>query len=137
MKLSKLSVAVNVTLLFLSGVAVGAFGYRLYTVAPVSANKTGKSSSDEYRKKYLNEMQTRLKLDSEQAKKLDNILDETRARFHIVRERNKPEFDTIRSQQVEKVRGILNEQQRAEYERMRKEREEHEKQFGRGSGPGI
>lgn len=131
MRLSRLSVALYVGLLFLSGVAMGAFGYHLYTVAPVRAN------SDEYRKKYLSEMQGRLKLDSGQVNKLDKILDETRSRFHAVRQRMKPEFDSIRSEQVEKVRSILSDQQRTEYEKMRKEREEREKQYGRGSGPGI
>ncbi len=136
MKLTKLSVALYVALLFLSGVAVGAFGYRLYTVAPVSA-MTGRPNAAEYRKKYLNEMQTRLKLDAGQVTRLDGILDETRSRFHAVRERTKPEFDTIRSEQVERVNSILSAEQRAEYEKMRKERDEREKQSGRGQGPGI
>ena len=136
MKVTKLSVALYVGLLFLSGVAVGAFGYRLYTVAPVSA-MNARPNGAEYRKKYLNEMQTRLKLSPEQVTKLDGILDETRSKFHAARERTKPEFEAIRGAQVERVRSILSDGQRAEYEKMRKEREERPKQFGHGSGPGL
>jgi len=135
MKLTKLSVALYVALLFLSGVAVGAFGYRLYTVAPVSASNAPANAA-EYRKKYLNEMQARLKLSQEQVSKLDGILDDTRSKFQAVRQKTKPEFEAIRTEQVDRVNSILSEQQRAEYEKMRKEREAREKQYGRGSGPG-
>jgi len=139
MKLTKLSIALYVALLFLSGVAVGAFGYRLYTVAPVSASNTPPNAA-EYRKKYLNEMQLRLKLNPDQVTKLDGILDDTRSKFHAVRQRTKPEFEAIRTEQVERVNSILSAEQRAEYEKMRKERdarEAREKQTGRGSGPGF
>jgi len=135
MRLSKQSVLLYLSLVFLSGIAVGVLGFRLYTVSTVNATTTRKP--EEWRKRYLAEMQTRLHLKSEQVSELNGILDETRTRFHEVRERTRPEFDNIKAQQVNKVRGILDESQRSEYEKMRQEREAREKAEGRPPGPGL
>ena len=131
MKLSRLAVSLYVLLIFCSGIALGALGHRLYMVTTVSAKP------EEWRKTYLNEMQTRLHLRSEQLSGLNGILDETRTRFHEVRERTRPEFDAIKAQQIEKVRSLLDEGQRAEYEKMRQEREAREKAQGKPPGPGL
>ncbi len=135
MKLSRQSVLLYLSLVFLSGIAVGVLGHRLYTVNTVNATTTRKP--EEWRKRYLSEMQTRLHLNNDQVSALNGILDETRTRFHEVRERTRPEFDTIKSQQVNKVRGILDENQRVEYEKMRQERDAREKAEGRSPGPGL
>jgi hypothetical protein len=134
MKLSRISISLYLTLIFLSGVAVGGFGHRLYTVSTVSATTTRKS--DEWRKRYITEMRTRLNLRSEQVGTLNGILDETRVRFRETHEKIKPEMDAIKQQQVDKIRGMLDESQRAEYERMRQEREAREKAQGHKE-PGI
>jgi len=90
------------------------------------------------RKKRLAEMQTRMKLSDEQVAKINSIYDETRAKFHEVRERYRPEMDVLERAQRDKVRSILSPEQQAEYEKMLKEREQQQKQNGeRGSGPGI
>jgi Spy/CpxP family protein refolding chaperone len=138
-KLSRLTIALYVSLVFASGVVLGVFGHSLYAVASVSSKGTLPApKSEDYRKKWLAEMQSRLKLTDEQFSKLNTISDETRARFHEVRERSKPEMDAIGHEQTEKVNSILTPAQQAEYDKMRKERDEHQKQNGgRGSGPGI
>lgn len=135
MKLSKLSVLIYVLLIFLSGAAVGALGFRLYTVSSVSATTTRRP--EEWRKRYLAEMQTRLGLNAQQLKDLNAILDETRTRFHEARERQRPEMDAIKQQQVGKIRAILDDRQQTEYEKMRQEREAREKAQGRPPGPGL
>jgi hypothetical protein len=135
MKLSKISVLLYVLLIFLSGVGVGALGFRLYTVGSVNATTTRRP--EEWRKRYLNEMQSRLSLSSQQLKDLNAILDETRTRFHEARERQRPEMESIKQQQVGKIRAILDERQRAEYEKMRQEREARDKEQGRPPGPGF
>jgi Spy/CpxP family protein refolding chaperone len=79
-----------------------------------------------------------MKLSDEQVSKINSIYDETRAKFHEVRERYRPEMDALESAQRDKVRSVLSAEQRAEYEKMLKEREEQQKQNGgRGTGPGI
>jgi hypothetical protein len=134
MKFTRLSITLYLSLIFLSGIAVGAFGHRLYTVSSVSAKAP---NPQEWRKRYMQEMQTRLKLRPEQVSNLSGILDETRTRFHEARESFRPQLDSIRQQQVGKVRAMLNDDQRAEYDKMRQEREAREKAEGHKDGPGI
>ncbi len=136
MKLSRFTVTLYVLLVFVSGIALGAFGHRLYTVSSVSANPHP-GPPEEWRKRYMNEMQTRLTLKPDQIKTLESILDETRVRFHEVRERTRPEFDAIRREQVEKIKAMLSDPQRSEYDKMRAEREAKEKAAGRLPGPGF
>jgi hypothetical protein len=134
MKLSRLAVSLYALLIFASGIAIGAFGFRLYTVKSVNANTAHDPA--EWRKRYTAEMQSRLHLDQDQSRKLNVILDETRVRFSEARERLRPEMERIRSEQVEKIRSMLSENQRPEYDKMRREREEREKEHAK-SGPGL
>jgi Spy/CpxP family protein refolding chaperone len=135
-KLSRLTIALYVGLIFASGVVLGVFGHSLYAVTTVVSKNTPKP--EELRKKRLAEMQSRMKLSDEQFAKINSIYDETRAKFHEVRERYRPELDSLESAQRDKVRAVLTPEQRDEYEKMLKEREAHEKQNGgRGPGPGI
>jgi hypothetical protein len=134
MKLSRTALAFYVGLIFLSGLVLGAFGHRLYTVNSVGA-VSNRPNPDEWRKRYMSEMESRLKLSSEQAGQLNTILDETRASFQQVRERMKPEMDAIRDGQAARIRAMLNDTQRHEYEKMRREREENMKKAGGPGGP--
>jgi Spy/CpxP family protein refolding chaperone len=134
-KLSRLTIALYVGLIFACGVVLGVFGHSLYAVTTVNSKSP---KPEELRKKRLAEMQTRMKLSDEQVAKINSIYDETRAKFHEVRERYRPEMDALENAQREKVRSILSDDQRAEYEKMLKEREQQQKQNGgRGPGPGI
>ncbi len=136
MKLSRLTIALYVGLIFTCGVVLGVFGHSLYAVTTVVSKTNPKP--EELRKKRLAEMQTRMKLSDDQFAKVNSIMDETRAKFHEVRERYRPELDGLENAQRDKVRSILSDDQRAEYEKMLKEREQQQKQNGgRGPGPGI
>jgi hypothetical protein len=131
MKLSRVSIVVYIGLIFLSGSVVGVFADHLYSVSGVRAKDP--RDPKEWRSKYLTEMKSRLGLRPEQITSLNNILDETRTRFHEVHARMQPELDAIREQQVNKIRGMLDETQRLEYEKMRSERLKNQGK----SGPGI
>jgi hypothetical protein len=133
-RLSRLTIALYVGLIFASGAVLGVFGHSLYAVSTVRSNPTPEA----LRKKKLAEMQSRMKLSDEQVSKINSIYDETRARFHEVRHRMDPEMEKIGKEQREKVRSVLSSDQQAEYEKMLKEQDEHQKQNGgRGQGPGI
>ena len=135
MKLSRLTIALYVALIFACGVVLGVFGHSLYAVTTVNSKSP---KPEELRKKRIAEMQTRMKLSDEQVAKINSIYDETRAKFHEVRERYRPEMDALENAQRDKVRSILSDEQRAEYEKMLKEREQQQKHDGgRGPGPGI
>jgi len=128
MKRSSLSTALYVLLVFLSGGVVGGFAHRLYLLNTVSA---GVPKPDEWRKKNLDEMRTRLDMSAEQITQLGAILDTTRARFHTVRskwdkdakEKAKPEMKAIQEDQIRQINGILSDKQREGYDKLRAERD--------------
>jgi Spy/CpxP family protein refolding chaperone len=137
-KLSRLTIALYVALIFASGVVLGVFGHSLYSVTSVQSGPLQRPRPEEVRKKTLAEMQARMKLTDEQVSKINSIYDETRARVSEVHEKYRPQMDAITKDQRDKVRSILSPEQVGEYEKMLKERDEREKQHGgRAQGPGI
>ena len=96
MKKSTVTAALYVALVFVSGVAVGGFSHWLYASSSVSAT-VRRPSPEEYRRKYVAELETRLK-------RLLNSADE-------------------RSE----IRTLLSPWQLAEYEQYRMERDEKSK----------
>jgi Spy/CpxP family protein refolding chaperone len=128
MTLSRWKIALYVGLVFVSGALLGAFSHRLYTVSGVSADAP--RNPEEFRKRYMEEMKSRLKLTADQVTKLSVILDETRARVRSTRESIEPEIRQIRDEQQEKVHQILSADQRPEYDKMRQEREAEIKRRG-------
>ena len=122
MSRSNPSIALYLLLIFASGVIVGAFGMRLYS--PVSART---AAPEDWRKQYMQEMQSRLKLTPVQATQLDAIMDETKALAHVAHEAHDKALKQIKEEQSAKVRNILTEQQRPEYEKLRAEREQRAK----------
>jgi hypothetical protein len=127
MRRSNFTIALYLTLLFLSGLIVGAYGYRFITVNPVATRASRRPSEEEWRKQYLNEMQTRVKLTPDQLQKLNVLMDETRSRFHEERQKHDGVMKTIRDQQTDKVRAMLTDTQRPEYEKLRAEKEQRAK----------
>jgi hypothetical protein len=116
-------------------VVLGVFGHSLYAVTTVRSN-----TPEDVRKKNIAEMQSRMKLSADQVSKINSIMDETRARFHEVRERYRPDLDALQKDQRAKIRSLLAPAQLVEYEKLLKEHEEREreqKQAGHGPGPGI
>lgn len=114
-------------LVFLSGAVVGAVAMQLYNARTVHG-----FSPDDMRKRYAEEMRTRLKLNPEQAKRLDAVLEETGQHFRALREKYRPEMKALQEEQAEKIRQMLDENQRREYEKMRLEREQKRRQQSRG-----
>jgi hypothetical protein len=117
---------------FCSGIAVGAYGYHSYTAKTVSATGKPPLTPEEWRRKYIEEVRTRVNLDNAQVGSLNTILDETRSRFKELKDRykqeQKAETDRIRAEQNEKVRAMLKPEQRPEYDRFREERERRMKE---------
>ena len=123
MKRSSLALVVYLLLVFLSGIVAGGFAYGLYTQHSVSAKATPRTP-DEYRFRYVQEMRSRLKLSEDQIRQLNAILDAAHAQSRAFREKHKPELDAIEMERVERLRAMLTDSQRREYEQMRQEREQ-------------
>jgi hypothetical protein len=112
----------------LSGAALGVFSDHLYTTKTVLAKTVAaKTDPNEYRRKYTEEMHVRLKLDPAQVSTLSKILDETEAQVHDVHEKWRPEMAAIHNSQVDRVKGMLTDSQRVEYQKMLAEREAQRK----------
>ena len=125
MRRSNLLIAFYLVLIFASGVVVGAFATHLYNANAVSAKATPpRLTPEEWRREYTGEMQTRLKMSSDQMTKLNVILDETGSKVHAEHERHNQEMKAIHDEQVDKTRAVLTDTQRPEYERLRKERQD-------------
>jgi C4-type Zn-finger protein len=146
MKLSRLTIALYMGIVFASGGVLGWFGQRLYTESTVAPKQVSKDPR-EFTKRLLTEYQRRLQLTPDQVTKLTVILDDTRAQSNInfqahlkeAREKSEPEFQRIRQAQIERIQDMLNAPQKIEYEQMRKERElqRQQKKDGGKRGPGV
>jgi hypothetical protein len=110
-------------LLFCSGAAVGALGHRYYSADVVSAK-----TSDDFRHRYVSEMQSTLRLTPAQISQLETILDQTKAKYKAVRDSYHPEMVSIRNEQIERVKSILTPAQIPGYERLVAEREQRTKE---------
>ncbi len=126
MRRSTFTVILYLCLVFASGILVGGFGTRLYSARTVDA-KSNPCSPEDLRRRYLEDMRTRLNMTGEQFKQFTGILEATRERFHDLRKKYRPEVKVIQDEQAEKIRAILNDEQRAEYEKMREERDKHQR----------
>jgi flagellar biosynthesis GTPase FlhF len=129
MRRSKLILAVYLLGVFLSGGVVGFFVHQLYRIHSVSA-KAVPCDPNEYRRKYVEEMRSRLSLQEDQVQQLNAILDSTRLRYREFRAQHRPELNAIQEEQASKIRSMLSEPQKAEYEKMRAEREQHSRKAG-------
>jgi hypothetical protein len=126
-KRSQLGVILSLFAVFGSGIVVGAFGYHSYTTKTVSAiaqPPAKRDTPEEWRRKYIHELHTRLNLDDSQLGQLNAILDDTRERFKVLKERQKQETDEVRAGHTEKVRAMLRPDQVPEYQKFRDERDQ-------------
>jgi len=129
---SKLAVSLYVVVVFLSGVLVGGAAYRLYSVTTVTSVRSRPNRSPEdFRHRYVEDMRGHLKLNDQQVTQLQQILDGTRERFKQLRESTQPQYDAIQAGQVDHIRAMLDDQQKALYDQWRQEREKRRRQYGR------
>ena len=120
----KLSAAVYLSLVFLSGALVGGLSYRLYAVNSVSAiTGSSRPSPEEARRRYMDSIRSRVKLDDQQIEQVNRILDQTRAQFDQIRGKMHAEGQAIQNRQVEEITAILRDDQKPLYAEFRAERE--------------
>jgi len=128
MKSWKLPIVLNLFLVFLSGAVVGALGYRIYNPPTARSNTRLRRGTEEYRRQYLQEMQTRLNLNTDQMEKLKAILDRTDERFNDARSQHNQMIRELRDDHMASVREILTAEQLPKYDKLREEREQRAKQ---------
>ena len=130
---SKFSALLSLLLVFLSGVLVGGFAYRLYNVSAAGAPINGRRPDpEEVRKHIVADMRERLKLDSRQVSQLQQILDQTREKFDQLHDRMNAEGRTIHLSQLAQIKAILRADQLPPYDRWRAERERERRPHNQG-----
>ena len=134
MKFSRAAIAIYVGLIFASGAVLGVLGQKLYTVSADNSKTPPRRDPEALRKKVVELYRDRLHLSDDQVSQLNSIMDETRARVEEIRHQNRPAYQKIHEEQDQKIRGMLNPGQQAEFDKIMKEREERMKQNGRGIG---
>ena len=105
-----------IVLVFLLGAALGAGGFYL-----ASSNELVKASKKEPKKEKTSTewwLGEELDLSPEQRKQLSAILDETRENYDSIWEEIDPRFDAARQAGRDKIRAILNEEQREKFEKL-------------------
>ena len=122
MKTTRWTVALYMALVFVCGGVVGAFAYRLYTVSGVSAN-VGPRNPEEFRKRFMADLKSRLQLNDDQAAKLGAIMDETRMRVRAARMTIEPELEKIRDDQRQRISELLSPNQQVEWQKILDERQ--------------
>ena len=122
MKSTRWTVALYMALVFACGGVVGAFAHRLYTVSGVSAN-VSQRNPEEFRKRFMADLKSRLQLSDDQAAKLGVIMDETRMRVRAARVTIEPELEKIRDDQKQRISELLSPTQQAEWQKILDERQ--------------
>ncbi len=134
---SQSSLFVSLVLVFASGMAVGAVGHYLYTAKTVNATSIPPPNADSFRKQFMEDMRSRVGLRDDQVDRVNKVLDQTRLQYKEVRDKMKPDMNRIKTEQIEKVNGILTPEQQKLYEQLRLDREQKSKQNSKSVPPGI
>lgn len=124
---SRLSAALYLLLVFVSGALVGGFAYRLYSANTVTATASRRLDPVEWRRRYMNEMRTQVHTDASQEAQINQILDETGAAFAQIREREKQAYQNEQNAQIAKIFDLLRPDQKPLYAKLRAEREARRK----------
>src|SRR5690348_1224381 len=125
---SKLSVFLSLLLVFCSGLIVGALAYRLYMVKTVSGNAVAaqpgrRPDPEEVRRRIIADVKAQLHLDDQQVTVLNQIMDETNAEFHKMRDKINAEGRALHDQQWQKFRAALRPDQQPLYDQWRTARD--------------
>jgi len=124
MRRSNVATLVYLLVVFASGAVVGAFANRLYMAKTVNATVSASPSRAELNKQYIQDMRSRLHLTDAQVTELQQIMDATGQRMHEMHK-------SIKDEHIRKVVAILDDSQKAEYAKMREEREKHHQEQGK------
>ena len=129
MKTLRLSVALQLLVVFASGALVGGLAYRFYSTRVDAApapkgpqNRPGRGGPS-FRERYVDEMRRRLNLREEQVLKLNEILEITGRKFFDAKKRSDAEIRSLQENQQAQIRAMLEPPQISEYEKMLRERE--------------
>lgn len=121
-------IALYFALVFAAGIGVGVLAQRYVIPVPARTEAHAPRESERFRKAMVEELTKRLNLDPGQVTQLQTVLDGSRKAFQDFRERHKDEMKVIYDRQHEQIAAFLRPEQRVAYEKLRAERERHERE---------
>ncbi len=131
----KRTLVLQLLLVFVSGSLVGALGYRFYSGRTVATDVQARPPRPAFdpvraRNRWIEPLQTRLKLSPDQVQKLNAIYDSTGRRFGDARKKAEaetrkimdPEMAALHKDQIAQIEALLDAGQLTEYRKMLEER---------------
>jgi len=119
---TRVSAALYLILVFVSGILVGAVSLRLYMTKTISANNPPQNMA-EYRKRYLAEMRAKVKVNDTQVASVTALLDNAKGKFDALHAQDTALHDKIQQDLIDSIRAQLTDQQKVAYDAWRAERE--------------
>jgi len=117
---TRLSAFFSLLLVFLSGIVVGAAGYRVYNAPPHFP------TPDERRQQLIAETTREVHLTPDQVQKLEKIYDETGERFAEIHDSAQKEMhekaQALRDDQIAQIKAFLSPEQIVLYDKLREKR---------------
>jgi hypothetical protein len=122
---SKTSATLMLVLTFLLGCVAGSIGNHLYeTHIKNTAARPGVRPAP---RDIVEEMGRDLNLSTDQKEKLKGIVQQSREHYRALSTQFRPQYDVIRNETNQQIRQILNEEQKARFEKTIKEMDERHK----------
>jgi len=131
MSKSRLTAFLTLLLVFASGAVLGAVAHRLYMVNSVMSGVAKRPTPEEFRKRQVDEMRDRVKLDDSQMAAFNQILDQTKNSFDQTHKQYNAANRAIWDEQRNKVRAILRPDQVVLYDKVMAEHDAARKQHER------
>ena len=127
--------------LFFIGIATGVLIANFYTTHVAGAPDTTNSQDRAQRaQRDINKFYDYLGLDQTQREEMHKIGEDTRREFREFRKETQPRFQAIQEKSREKIRALLNDEQRKKYDEFRRKRDarhqNHDRDSKDGGGPG-
>lgn len=119
---SRLKVVALFVLIFLFGMATGGLSYRLLETGYFRPHS--QSYSRDHRGDTVQKFTRELGLNADQIQRLNTILEESEGKFRELNKSVKPQADAIRQESRNKIRALLNEEQKPKFEEMLKKMDE-------------
>jgi hypothetical protein len=116
---SNVAVAGYLLLVFLAGAVIGGFADHMYVERRAHVHQT----PEQFRQKLVADLEKRLSLQPAQVDQINKIFDATGERFKAIHAKIEPDIEALRTDHDNRVRAILNDQQRVEYDKWRAERD--------------
>jgi uncharacterized protein YnzC (UPF0291/DUF896 family) len=123
MRRNRTSATLYLFLVFASGMLMGVFSHSLYITKSASASSSPQNIA-EFRKRYLAEMRTKVKVNDGQVTAVTGLLDDAKRKFDALHAQETPLHDKIQQDLIDSIRAQLSDDQKVAYDKWRIEREQ-------------